>query len=327
MKEKKTLSVPAKLRLVEIIAIILLIISCAVFSMYMTMDTYPWFVLLMLAIVYLNRKIRAGIVARPLITDRDPERYRDAIPPVKRTTVFEAEAAYYCGDYQRVVDVCTAGLSEENMPEKSKKYLAVFLMRTYLETDECDKLTEVLSQWDSLNAKGRKIPSTFADYCRKYAAGDYEGALAVKRELPKLSVLLSKKRVATIELHVKFTTALALYRLGRGEEARPLFDEVAKAAPKFGYAKLSAKYIGAIDSGETVQAVKTSPTDESSEAAAKLKEIVSKDAKRAQLMGSVSKALIILFLCLLVVWILFDSGIIKINTDIFKGQEIVWQNQ
>lgn len=231
------------------------VLMCAVFLLlYPYLDGVAFALLLAAAAVIgyiFFVRCRYHFIYKPaysaLYKDFDPDKFNDVTAQWKNSIWRLNEAAYYSGDYQSALDFSSAALDQAKS-KKQKLYYLIRMMRVYLDLDDKEQLADAVKKYRELIAGDEKLEkaSTFADYCEKYAAGDYTGALSVDRNVQQAS--RSPEHPALV-LSAKFTTALAYFKSGDRENARPLFEEIVSAAPKFGFAKISQKYLDAIESG------------------------------------------------------------------------------
>ena len=223
------------------------------FLMYRHLSDAPFFLCLFaLAVIYYFFLIRCRyhFIYKPAYTalykDFDPDAFCDETARWKNSIWKLNEAAYYSGDYQSALDISAAALDQVKA-KKHKLYYLNRMMRIFLDLDDKEKLADAVKKYRELIAGDEKLEkaSTFADYCEKYAAGDYAGALLVERNLSSAS---RSPEYPALVLSTKFTTALAYFKSGDRENARHLFEEIVSAAPKFGFSGISQKYLDSIDS-------------------------------------------------------------------------------
>lgn len=238
-------------RLSAVIMILLLLIAIA-------LSSFGLLAAVIFLFIPLNYFITVAVVARwqarylmPILTEKlDAQAYytaRRATNSLDRFAVQDISVAYYLGDDAAVVDLCNQMLNEPKARRFRYYYLAM-LANVRLRHHEMEELRVLCDRFErevTADKKQARIRRTFPifEYCRMYLNGDIEGCQRYAQQH------YSPKPTSTpLDLvHFDFSNAVYLYRVGKHDEARPLFASVKERAPLLFYSTYAQRYLAAMD--------------------------------------------------------------------------------
>ena len=189
----------------------------------------------------------------PILTEQlDPKGYytaRRATNSLDRFAVQDITVAFYLGDDAAVVDLCERMLGERRARRFRYYYLLMLAQIRYRhgETDELRALCDRFEREVSVDKNQDRIRAGYPAFAffRMVLDNDSEGCLAYAQER-----YIPKETSTPLErVHMAYSHALLLYRLGRQDEARPLFACAAEQASGLYYATAATQYLNAIDNG------------------------------------------------------------------------------
>jgi|GEM_PF-3095078 len=161
------------------------------------------------------------------------------------TPMFRILSTYYSGDYQTTVNICIKKL-EYKFSNKCAYFL--ILSRVYFDIGDNEKLKTVCEKFRNYEKDStKKIKDNTIKLFESYLKEDFDECEKI------LEDSLSKQTSKTsniVKMNQVFYTAAIKYYSGDKDTAKKLFEKVICEAPKLNYAKLSEKYIIAIDSSD-----------------------------------------------------------------------------
>lgn len=160
-------------------------------------------------------------------------------------------AAMSVGDHEKVLDIVEKSDKKTVNPlEKCNNLYRKGYV--YFEQENYEKLAEVVRDFKSLRTQFAKYSGVFDTYTvfEKFDAmldEDYEYVVdACEYDLDRISSKHQNHKITRI--NVSFYRAVALYKLGRLDDAKKGFEEIIAFAPKMHRATLAKKYIEKIQS-------------------------------------------------------------------------------
>ncbi len=185
--------------------------------------------------------------------------------PLKYNAVFEASKtvsntllekiyfSYYTGDYQTVINICSAKLNDG----KQKKYeywYMIYLARAYFDLGDFENLKLIYDSFQTRTAtdvKGEQIRNKyiFFKFIGLYLAGEFTQCKAFYEGVLSDTKIYNSKTPKLNEIQVKCSYAIACYRAQDVKTATEIFNYIVDEAPQLNYAVISKKYLDAIENG------------------------------------------------------------------------------
>ena len=226
--------------------IVLEIIFFDKFWTYLVLVIFLGFMLLVFTIV-LETKLYIPVLCK----DMNPEKFgliiNSKIGSICRSKLFRVFYYYYSGDYQMAVNMCTTVIKGKHSLENKYNYFLI-LSRVYFDIGDNEKLKTVCEKFRNYEKDStKKIKDNTIKLFESYLKEDFDECEKI------LEDSLSKQTSKTsniVKMNQVFYTAAIKYYSGDKDTAKKLFEKVICEAPKLSYAKLSEKYIIAIDSSD-----------------------------------------------------------------------------
>lgn len=184
-----------------------------------------------------------------LHTDLDPQKYLAILEYGKQKfpdALALIDAAYFAGDHQTVVDLCTKNLQDPKLKNQHLYYMLA-LARVYFHCGLYDETRELCQRMEdelaaSKNEQFLRKQYRYLTFLKCYIDQDYEGCKAYVDSLPPPKTNL-------IRICATFNRALIHFKTGDLASAKEQFAEVAAKAPKLYLATVSNRYLQAIEAG------------------------------------------------------------------------------
>lgn len=185
-----------------------------------------------------------------LFKDADPQKFKAMLEKAGGATGHALEnitAAYYGGDHQAVINMCTHKLRDPKQ-QRNKYYYMMYLARAYFELGDTEALQDICQRFENetdADKKGETIRQNYTvmRFYKHYLKGEHQ---ACKEIYDKAAAKDFGDNVTT-EVQVKFTYAVACYNVGEIQKAKEIFNYILVKAPKLHFSKLSEEYIEAIN--------------------------------------------------------------------------------
>jgi len=229
-------------------------------SVYITacIFTNNFIVFFLLFITLIVSKIFFPIMANKillpvLLNEMDAEEFQKIVDN-KRFTVspmYQITAALSSGDYQKVVNISTKKLFDQKTSIKLKCFYLTALARAYFEVRDFEKLQIAVAKFQEY--KEIYSPEQFAlvdnsvwEYYQNFLKQDYKACKTICKERnSKLKSGTSKYKFRKLQNNLYY--ALACYENDDIDTAKNCFETITSNAPKLNIARLSAKYLNAIE--------------------------------------------------------------------------------
>jgi hypothetical protein len=185
-----------------------------------------------------------------LLIEKDGEKFAEVLKPSKffsPSAPYRMMAAYYGGDHAQTVNIC-AKMMKGKLSAAQRLLCISILARTYFELGDDAKLSAAYRYFEAYTEampNGEKMREKYPimEFFGAYLRGD----LSTCEEAMEKGKAEEERAYASIaEAQSKFFRAVACLRLGDGEKAQLLFDDVVRSAPKTHFARLAEKHLDAI---------------------------------------------------------------------------------
>ena len=164
-----------------------------------------------------------------------------------RSELYRVLYYYYSGNYQMAVNMCTNVIKGKRSLKYKYDYFLI-LSRVYFDIGDNEKLKTVCEKFRNYEKdSAKKIKDNTIKLFESYLKEDFDEC---KKILEDLFNKQTSKTSNIIKMSQVFYTAAIKYYSGDKDTAKKLFEKVICEAPKLNYAKLSEKYIIAIDSSD-----------------------------------------------------------------------------
>lgn len=253
MKNNDPKSIAALYKTKRIIALLLLFCLWVVLIIQfksILLDVLLYFVLIVVTILTTG-KIYLNNIQSILIKNFDPFLFREVLEAGRIASLHANEriiAAFYCGDYQSVIDICTLKLNDKKLKQFKLQYL-LYLARTYFELRDTENLRRVCNEFDEYAASsknGKKIKEKYMvfGFYSAYLSRDFS---LCKERYEKAFADNKMMKNKFNQAHTRYTYALICYECGDFNTALDNFNYVIGVAEKLNIAKTAEKYINAIN--------------------------------------------------------------------------------
>jgi tetratricopeptide (TPR) repeat protein len=198
-------------------------------------------------------KIKEKDLASIVYEDLDPEKFGEVLSlgVLKKSTHAKMLYLMSAGKHEEIREFLRNSESKTVNPlDKCNN-----LYRTgyvHFERGEYDKLPAIVRKYERLKAENPKLEyilnnfSVFDKY-DAFADEDYEYVIEVC-DIDLAENDTKKQNHKLTRVNVSFYRAVSLYKLGRFDEAKKVFEDLIAFAPKMYKAKLSQEFIDLIDS-------------------------------------------------------------------------------
>jgi tetratricopeptide (TPR) repeat protein len=170
----------------------------------------------------------------------------------KTTDIDNMQVAYYFGEYDKVISICTAYIDKQQAKGKkcnNFEYLQ-FLCFAYFESGDYDSTKKILSYIDSIIPESKVNPkSAYSlvlkpqfDFFTNFIDGRYDKCIAIE----DVKNVQPEKVSNTFKSRISYYTALAYYYNGDIETAVQMFKDIIQFCPNLNYSKLAQYYIDSL---------------------------------------------------------------------------------
>ncbi len=193
----------------------------------------------------------------------------DELNPLKYNAVFECgkivsnhlfekiDFAYYTGDYQTVINICTAKLKDPKQ-NRYKYWYMHYLARAYFDAGDFENLRliydkfQIITEADA-NCEKLRNQFLFFKFIGLYLSGEFLECKAFYENLLSNTKFNSSKTPKLNVIQTKYTYAIACYKSNDLETATEIFNYIITEAPQLNFAAISQKYLNAIENSEEYQ--------------------------------------------------------------------------
>lgn len=220
-----------------------------------------WGIIALIPVLFITRLIIKSLQDTNFLSvlyfELNPQKFKDVIEGAKffvPSIGYQVFAAYYSGDYQTTINICTKKLLNEKK-FKNKCFYLVTLARVYFLLEDNENLKVVCERFQNSIAyhkKADKIRKQYVimQYFEKYMEGDY---LSCQNLFLQYKDNTKKTCNNLMKIQWKFYYAVACYYAADKETAQQVFGEVISEAPKVNYANISQKYLNIIENNQQEQ--------------------------------------------------------------------------
>ncbi len=166
--------------------------------------------------------------------------------------LYRIHASISVGDYQSVVNIATSKMQQEKCALKIKFLCLCTLARAYFELGDYEKLKTVCVKYEEYrdsypNASYLRPPHSLWTFYQDFLNHNYEACQAL---CEKRNTSLKPKAAYRNyhRLQNNFYCAVACYSNNEFEKAKKMFEVIMATAPNMHLAKVSQKYVEAIES-------------------------------------------------------------------------------
>ena len=200
-----------------------------------------------------------------IYNDLDSELFNDVINCLgknrKISELWYVQSFYFIGDYRNMVSLCSESMKSDKRKVFQFTYLFM-LAEVYFELGEKEKLKYTCEKIDLLASDKTTFKQKFFGILKFIFLGINDNKtlkmVFAKREFfesylnddfEKCIITLNKKKRKTNYQKVNKDLSLAIiyYRSGDMTQSKMLFEEISQKAPKMNFAKISQKYLEAIE--------------------------------------------------------------------------------
>lgn len=161
--------------------------------------------------------------------------------------------SYYSGDYQTVINICSAKLKDA----KHKKYeywYMLYLARSYFDLGDFENLSLIYDRFQTTteaDAKCEQIRNKYIyfKFIGLYLKGEFAECKELYEGLLSNTKPHNSKTLKLNDIQTKFTYAISCYKSQDTENATKIFNYIVTEAPQLYFAVISQKYLNAIESG------------------------------------------------------------------------------
>ena len=188
-----------------------------------------------------------------LSNELDAQKFYNTIykKPPRPGMLYRVYAEWYIGNYQRVIDLASAGVKRTDNLRLRRIYL-VYLARAYFNLRNLENLTKTVDAFDQLqkdNNRREKLLSRYPDfrYFKAYMNREYEECVLLTQiRMQKIS---KKHPIGKLQwLMNQCSCAIAYYEMGNIDKAKEIFQWFVETTPNLNlFYNLSMKYIEEIE--------------------------------------------------------------------------------
>ncbi len=217
-----------------------------------------WGIITLIPVLFITRLIVKSLqdtnFLSVLYCELNPQKFKDVIEGAKffvPSIGYQVFAAYYSGDYQTTINICTKKLLNEKKC-KNKCFYLVILARVYFLLGDNEKLKMICKQFQNYIMYQKRVDQirkqyVVMQYFEKYLEGDY---LSCQDYYSMYKDNTKAVRSELRQIQWKFYYAVACYYADDKETAQQIFGEVISEAPKVNYANISQKYLNIIEKNQ-----------------------------------------------------------------------------
>ncbi len=216
---------------------------------------------IILALNFLKTTAEIDLILK---NELDPMKYYAVVHGTNANSKYmleDIQVAYFLGDYASAIGMINERMAKTKVQGVINEY-KLFLSYCYFETGQYDKLLpliKALRDYATSFKKDcfhKKFYFSLADYFENFINRDYEKC----EEIDKIISSENEKFISqSFRMRTTYYKALALYYVGKKNEAKPLFEECVIGCPKFNYSLLSKKYLNLMAEGKDNEYTETTP--------------------------------------------------------------------
>ena len=268
MENKKAKSIVRRYKIEKLIILFsVFIIFCAV--LILTDLNIGIEILLFLIYFFLLNKINYWLSLYNfysiIYNDLDSELFNDVINCMgknkKISELWYVQSFYFIGDYRNTVSLCSESMKSDKRKVFRFTYLFM-LAEVYFELGEKEKLKYTCEKIDLLLSDKNTFKQKFFGILRFIFLGINENKTLkiifknikffesyLESDLQESITMLDKRKRKTNyqKVNKDFYRAIIYYRSGDMTQSKMLFEEIIQKAPKMNFAKISQKYLEAIE--------------------------------------------------------------------------------
>lgn len=219
--------------------------------------------IVVLLIILLSIKVVIRIIANKtllsvLFKELDAEGFQEIINDsrLKSPLIDRINAAMSSGDYQTAINIATKQLINKKSHIRMKNYYLAALARAYFELRDFDKLHVILAKYEEYKVhyptkSFLRLSNSIWNYYSCFLEQNYEACKSVCKER-NLALRPKAWDTKLRKLQNDFLYAIACYENREFDEATDIFEKIMSFAPQMNYAKLSQKYLSAIEKEQDV---------------------------------------------------------------------------
>lgn len=217
--------------------------------------------IIILALNFLKTTAEIDLILK---NELDPMKYYAVVHgtnAISKYMLEDIQVAYFLGDYASAIGMINERMEKTKVRSVINEY-KLFLSYCYFETGQFDKLLPLIRDLRDYAISFKKdcFHKTFycslADYFENFINRDYEKC----EEIDKIISPENEKFISrSFRMRTTYYKALALYYVGKKNEAKPLFEECVIGCPKFNYSVLSKKHLDLIAEGKNNEYTETTP--------------------------------------------------------------------
>lgn len=200
-----------------------------------------------------------------IYNDLDSELFNDVINCLgknkKISELWYVQSFYFTGDYRDMVSMCSESVKFDKRKLYQSNYLFM-LAEAYFELGEKEKLKYTCEKIDLLLSDKNTFKQKFFGILRFIFLGINENKTLkiifknikffesyLESDLQESITMLDKRKRKTNyqKVNKDFYRAIIYYRSGDMTQSKMLFEEIIQKAPKMNFAKISQKYLEAIE--------------------------------------------------------------------------------
>lgn len=200
-----------------------------------------------------------------IYNDLDSELFNDVINCLgknkKISELWYVQSFYFTGDYRDMVSMCSESVKFDKRKLYQSNYLFM-LAEVYFELGEKEKLKYTCEKIDLLLSDKNTFKQKFFGILRFIFLGINENKTLkiifknikffesyLESDLQESITMLDKRKRKTNyqKVNKDFYRAIIYYRSGDMTQSKMLFEEIIQKAPKMNFAKISQKYLEAIE--------------------------------------------------------------------------------
>ncbi len=212
-------------------------------------------ILLVLCVFVIYRIISLRIIFKQihsiLLLKFDAPKYKEVIfqKGLRPNIAFQLDSAAYNGEYQTVINLCNKVINGK-FKSKFKPNFFACMARAYYEMGDMKNLEYTCNTFDEfLSGYNKKINPNIKlmmRYYRQFVLEDYQTCFSILEELNVLRKDNSRNGKIS-KIFTSYNYGVLCYKTGDFDNAIMHFNNVIETAPKLQNAKLSQKYIDAIN--------------------------------------------------------------------------------
>lgn len=200
-----------------------------------------------------------------IYNDLDSELFNDVINCLgknkKISELWYVQSFYFTGDYRNMVSMCSESMKSDKRKVFRFTYLFM-LAEVYFELGEKEKLKYTCEKIDLLLSDKNTFKQKFFGILRFIFLGINENKTMkmifknikffesyLEGDLQECITMLDKRKRKTNyqKVNKDFYRAIIYYRSGDMTQSKMLFEEIIQKSPKMNFAKISQKYLEAIE--------------------------------------------------------------------------------